>query len=248
MDVSFQLYSARNEKSLDETLKSLKSLGYSQVEGWGGQFADPPALAASLKAAGLAMPTAHIGYAALEDTDAAIRIARTVGIGTIYCPAPPNADYREGRASWRELGEGLARIGTALNAAGIGFGYHNHAWEFAPQAGGPLPIDVLLSTAPSLQWEMDLAWLVKGGEDPLRWMDKYSSRITALHVKDIAPAGEALDEDGWADVGHGTLDWKSLLEAAKARTAVKVFVAEHDRPNDALRFARRSIESMRRWM
>ena len=56
MDFSYQLYSARNEKSLDDTLKTLKSLGYTQVEGWGGQFADPAALAASLKAAGLTMP------------------------------------------------------------------------------------------------------------------------------------------------------------------------------------------------
>ncbi len=35
MDFSYQLYSARNEKSLDDTLKTLKSLGYSQVEGLG---------------------------------------------------------------------------------------------------------------------------------------------------------------------------------------------------------------------
>ena len=38
MDYSYQLYSARNEKSLDDTLKTLKQLGYAQVEGWGGQF------------------------------------------------------------------------------------------------------------------------------------------------------------------------------------------------------------------
>ena len=79
MDFSYQLYSARNEKSLDEVLKTLKQLGYSQVEGWGGQFADPAALAASLKAAGLTMPTAHMGFAQLEDTAAALKIVDAVG-------------------------------------------------------------------------------------------------------------------------------------------------------------------------
>jgi len=44
MDFSYQLYSARNEKSLDDTLKTLKSLGYTQVEGWGGQFGAPVAI------------------------------------------------------------------------------------------------------------------------------------------------------------------------------------------------------------
>ena len=83
MDFSYQLYSARNEASLDETLKTLAGLGYKQVEGWGGQFSDPAALAQSLKNAGLTMPTAHMGYAQLEDTDAALKIVDTVGIQTV---------------------------------------------------------------------------------------------------------------------------------------------------------------------
>ena len=95
---------------------------------------------------------------------------------------------------------------------------------------------------------MDLAWLVKGGQEPIAWMDKYGDRITALHVKDIAPAGQALDEDGWADVGHGVLDWKALLAAAKKKTKVKYYVAEHDKPLDAMRFGRRSIAAIKGWM
>ena len=247
MDFSYQLYSARNEKSLDDTLKTLKSLGYSQVEGWGGQFADPAALAASLKAAGLTMPTAHIGYTALEDTASAIKIAQTVGIKTIYCPAPPTADYREGKGSWVQLGEGLARVGKALNAAGIGFGYHNHHWEFVKGADGKAPIEVLLGSSPTLEWEMDLAWVVKAGEDPVKWMDKLGDRITSVHVKDIAPAGQLADEDGWADVGTGTLDWQSLIKTIQQKTKAKYFVAEHDKPSDAIRFARRSMESIKKW-
>ena len=94
---------------------------------------------------------------------------------------------------------------------------------------------------------MDLAWVVKGGADPIAWMDKYGSRITAVHVKDIAPAGEALDEDGWADVGQGTLDWKSLIKTIQAKTKAKYFVAEHDKPSDAIRFARRSMDAVKTW-
>ena len=60
---------------------------------------------------------------------------------------------------------------------------------------------------PSIGWEMDVAWVIRGGADPLKWIDEYGQRITAVHVKDIAPAGENANEDGWADVGHGTVDW-----------------------------------------
>jgi sugar phosphate isomerase/epimerase len=246
MDYSYQLYSARNEASLDDTLKTLKQLGYAQVEGWGGQFGDPAALARSLENAGLVMPTAHIGYAQLEDTDKAIEIARTVGIKTIYCPAPPSADYREGKGDWAALAAGLARIGTALRAAGLGFGYHNHHWEFGQLADGKTPIELILAS-PDVEWEMDLAWVVKAGEDPIAWMDKLGDRITAIHVKDIAPTGEKADEDGWADVGTGTLDWKQLIADAKAKTRASYFVMEHDKPSDAIRFARTSIYTVKQW-
>ena len=247
MDFSYQLYSARNAGSLDEVLATLKSLGYAQVEGWGGQFADPDALAASLLRAGLVMPTAHMGYTQLEDTSTTLRILETVGIKTVYCPAPPSADYREGKGSWSQLAEGLAKIGKTLNAAGYGFGYHNHHWEFQKGADGVYPMETLLEGAPTLEWEMDLAWVVKGGGDPLTWMDRYGNRISAIHVKDIAPAGEKADEDGWADVGTGTLDWKSLLDTAKTRTKARYFVMEHDKPLDPIRFARTSIESVKKW-
>ena len=246
MDFSYQLYSARNEKSLDDTLKTLKSLGYAQVEGWGGQFADPAGLAASLKAAGLVMPTAHMGFAQLEDTAAALKIADMVGIQTVYCPAPPTADYREGKGDWQEFADKLGKIASAFKAAGKGFGYHNHHWEFVKLPNGKTPIELLLGS-PDMQWEMDLAWVVKAGEDPVAWMDKLGSRISAIHVKDIAPAGEKADEDGWADVGTGTLDWKQLLADAKSKTKAQYFVMEHDKPSDAIRFARQSIDSVKKW-
>jgi sugar phosphate isomerase/epimerase len=247
MDFSFQLYSARNAASLDETLKTLKGLGYAQVEGWGGQFGDPQALAESLKSAGLTMPTAHMGYTQLEDTAATIGVAETIGIKTIYCPAPPSADFRQGTGDWTALGQGLARIGTALKGAGIGFGYHNHNWEFAKGSDGRVPLDILMSSAPELEWEMDLAWLMKGGQQPEPWFDRYGSRITAIHVKDMAPAGQNAEEDGWADVGYGTIDWPRLFRLAKEKTNAKYFVMEHDRPSDPDRFARRSIETVRNW-
>jgi sugar phosphate isomerase/epimerase len=112
---------------------------------------------------------------------------------------------------------------------------------------GKTPIELILAS-PDVQWEMDLAWVVKAGEDPVAWMDKLGSRITAIHVKDIAPAGEKADEDGWADVGTGTLDWQQLIKDAKAKTKATYFVMEHDKPSDAIRFARTSIASVKQWV
>jgi sugar phosphate isomerase/epimerase len=247
MDYSYQLYSARNEASLEDTLRTLKQLGYAQVEGWGGQFEDPPALAQSLKDSGLVMPTAHMGFQQLQDTAVALKIADTVGIRTVFCPAPPSADYREGTGDWKQLAADLGKIADAFKAAGRGFGYHNHHWEFVKLDGGKTPIELILEASSNMQWEMDLAWVVKAGEDPVSWMDRLGGRITAIHVKDIAPAGENVDEDGWADVGQGTLDWQKLLADAKAKTKAQYYVMEHDKPSDAIRFAKRSIAAVKQW-
>ena len=45
-----------------------------------------------------------------------------------------------------------------------------------------------------------MAWIVRGGADPFEWIKRYADRIASVHIKDIAPAGECEDEDGWADV------------------------------------------------
>ena len=86
-----------------------------------------------------------------------------------------------------------------------------------PTETGKLPLEIILDTAPALIWECDVAWVVRGHHDPVAWMQRYADRVTAIHVKDIAPAGECVDEDGWADVGHGTIDWKTIMDFVKAR-------------------------------
>ena len=63
-------------------------------------------------------------------------------------------------------------------------------------------------------------------------------------MKDIAPKGDNQDEDGWADVGHGTVDWKSLLGLLRG-AGVAHLVIEHDNPSDHARFARRALAAVK---
>lgn len=247
MDFSFQLYSGRNFPPVDALIGKLAKLGYTQVEGFGGLYSDPAGLAQSLRAHGLTMPTGHFGLAQLKDTSTSMKIAETLGIKTLLCPAIPKEDRTQDESKWVALGETLASLGETYRKAGYGFGWHNHDFEFAPTASGKLPMNIILDTAPDNEWEVDVAWLVIGKHDPIEWFKKYGSRITGIHVKDIAPAGTAADEDGWADVGHGTMDWQALYTAIKANTKAKYFVMEHDNPSDVDRFARRSIEAVRKW-
>lgn len=247
MDFSFQLYSARNFPPLDDVLGRLAKLGYRRVEGFGGLYADAQGLAASLERHGLRMPTGHFSLIQLQDTSTALRTAETLGMKTLYCPAIPKEDRGQDESKWVELAETLAGFGETFRKAGFGFGWHNHDFEFVPTASGRLPMDIILETASNNDWEMDVAWVVKGNQDPLAWIAKHGKRINAIHVKDISPAGEATDEDGWADVGHGTMDWQALYTAIKAHTNTRYYVMEHDNPSDVDRFASRSLAAANAW-
>ena len=242
MSWSFQLYSARKFTPWEKILKMLAAAGYSQVEGFGGMYDNPKALRAELDANGLSMPTGHFGMDMLEkDFDAARQIAETLGIKVIICPHIA-ADLRPADvAGWKDFGRRLGKVGEAAKKAGYDFAWHNHDFEFKALADGSVPQTHIMDSAPDLGWEMDVAWVVRGGADPMPWIEKYGPRIVAVHVKDIAKPGQGLDEDGWSDVGHGTIDWGGLYKALKAQAPARHYIMEQDNPNDFMRFARRSI-------
>ena len=133
------------------------------------------------------MPTGHFAVDMLENApDHALKIAETLGVQSIYAP------YLAGRAS---DGRGLARvrrspakIGKPFKDAGFDFGWHNHDFEFFALEDGSLPDRQIFAGGPDLSWEADIAWVVRGDADPFKWIETYGDRITAVHVKDIAPA------------------------------------------------------------
>ncbi len=244
-DISYQLYSSREFPPLIETLKMLKDLGYSQVEGYGGVYGDPATLKSALAEAGLSMPSGHFGIDMLEgEPDKALEIAAAAGMRAVYCPFLMPDDRPGDAAGWRAFGERLQAAGKPFRAAGLDFGWHNHNFEFETLEDGSVPLEHIFEGGPDLSWEADIAWVVRGGADPLDWIRRYGDRITAVHVKDIAPAGECADEDGWADVGHGTMDWAGIWAALRGTNA-GIFIMEHDKPNDHRRFATRSIRALR---
>jgi sugar phosphate isomerase/epimerase len=245
--LSFQLYSARALGPLEKQFELLAELGYVRVEPFGGLLGDAARLKSLLDKHGMTAPSCHVGLDRLRaDIKAAIKICQDLGVQTILAPAPPVGERGGGEAEWRALGKELAKLGSAVNAEGLAFGWHNHNWEYQKTADGRFYLDVMFAEAPELVWQPDLAWIARGGADPVAELRRHKSRVVAYHVKDIAPPGECLGEDGWADPGHGVLDWAALQTVMK-EIGAKLFVVEHDKPNDVARFARRAAETVSRW-
>ncbi|QQA42664.1 sugar phosphate isomerase/epimerase family protein [Pelagovum pacificum] len=243
--ISYQLYCSRNFPPLEDTLSMLAGLGFKEVEGWGGQYDDPVRLRELCDAAGVTMTTGHMGLAMLEDTpEKAVTTAKTMGMKAVMVPAIGPDERNMDAAGWEAFGKRLAEAGKPILDAGLKFGWHNHDFEFKDLGGSDLPLDLIAAGSDDISLELDLGWTKRAGKDPIEWIDKYADRIIAVHVKDIAPEGENADEDGWADVGHGVMDWAALNKHLQSK-GITHYVLEHDNPSDHERFARRSMETLK---
>jgi sugar phosphate isomerase/epimerase len=247
IELSFQLYSARTLEPLERQFELLAGLGYRRVEPFGGLLNDPARLRRLLDQHGMTAPSCHVGLDRLRgDARAAIATCRDLGVRTIFAPAPPVGERDGDAAYWRALGTELAGIGRIVKAEGLAFGWHNHNWEYRKTADGQRYLDLMFAEAPGLAWQADLAWIARGGADPAAELRRHARRVVSCHIKDIARPGECLDEDGWADPGHGVLDWNAV-RAAMREVGVQSLVVEHDKPNDVARFARRAAATVAGW-
>lgn len=242
-DFSYQLYSSRDFGPTPETFGMLAALGYAHVEGYGPVYEDLDATKKALDETGLTMPSGHFAMDMVENNpDRVIEIAKALGIRKIIVPYLMPADRPTDAAGWTAFGKRLAAAGKPLQDAVFQFGWHNHDFEFIALPTGELPIDLILANE-SVGFEFDVAWAAVAGKDPADVIAQYGDRIIAAHVKDRAPAGQNANEDGWADAGHGTLDWPGHFSALKA-AGCDLFIMEHDKPADDNRFASRALAYM----
>lgn len=242
--ISYQLYCSRNFPPLLDTLKMLSAAGFKEVEAYGGMFDNPSGFKSALEKTGLSVTSAHMGIDMLrDDGQRALEIAQDLGIKAVFGPHVGGDDRPSDAAGWAAFGAALQEMGKPFVDAGIAFGWHNHDFELTTLPTGELPLDLMLSGGPDLSLELDLGWVKRAGMDPVAAIEKYRSRIAAVHIKDLAPDGECADEDGWADVGHGTMDW-AAIHAALQGVGVDHYVLEHDNPSDDTRFATRSIATL----
>jgi len=245
--VSVQIYSLRKLGNLERELAIVAEAGYHNVELIGAHLEQPAVTRKALANAGLAVSSAHVSLAALRGRfDAVMEACQTLGFTELYMPAVPPGQRGSPAPFWSTLGHELGTMAERSAREGINLGYHNHDWELSVGADGKDGLSLIFGAAGSapLFWEVDLAWLARGGADPLALMARHAGRVNAAHMKDLAPAGTKLDEDGWADVGSGTLGWAALWPECR-RAGARWMVVEHDNPADPARSVSTSLRFIR---
>ncbi|MGN8070005.1 sugar phosphate isomerase/epimerase family protein [Mucilaginibacter sp. 22184] len=147
------------------------------------------------------------------------------GVKYLVCANSPTATLDEIKSTI----DVLNKTGEAAKKVGIQFAYHNHDMEFHP-VDGKVPYDLLLSEtdAKNVKMELDLAWAIKGGKNPVEMFKQHPGRFPLWHVKDLDAKRETI-----LPVGSGTINFKPIFAAA-ASAGMKHFFVEHDMPKDPL--------------
>lgn len=243
--IGMQLYTVRREleKDFEGTLAKVAALGYREVEFAGYFGRKPEAVKTLLKRFKLDAPAAHVPLAELRgDLRPMLDAAQTIGHKYLLVAWLPTEE-RKSLDNYRRLADLFNEAGARMQREGVRFAYHNHDFEFEPLEG-KVPFDLLLErTDPGVvKFEMDLYWTVKGGARPSDYFERHPGRFHLFHVKDM----DSTPRRFFADVGKGTIDFKSIFTQS-GKAGVRHYFVENDEPaGSPFESLRVSIEYLRR--
>ena len=233
------LYSLRDSMAVHprEVLKEVADIGYKYIEAANyedGKFygMSPTDFKAYLDEIGLIPMSVHQGSVTLDNADQMIADTKAAGFKYFVIPVPPMGHFKFDQATGTlNMSEDLETvmniintIGAKCTAAGLQLLYHNHNFEFEENANGIVPMEYFLehSDSANVNFQMDLYWVTKAGEDPLAWFAKAPGRFKSWHVKDMD------DEGRFAPVGTGHIDFARILEH-KDESGMECYFVEQDR-------------------
>ena len=246
--IALQLYTLRDLMAQDYlgTLSKVAEIGYPAVElaGLGGLTAKE--IRSHLDSIGLKASSAHVPYALLQaGVGAAAADIKTLGAEWINVPWI-GEEQRNSLDSAKRFVFSLNELGQAVKAEGLGFAYHNHAFEFEPLPGGDGTTlwDILVAeTDPAVvAIELDVYWAVYGGVDPLPILKQNPARYPLLHFKDLIGEGESRT---FGPVGSGSISFQPIVATTEGTTAW--YIVEQDTSNDPLadiEFSLRTLERL----
>jgi sugar phosphate isomerase/epimerase len=228
--IGLQLYTLREVTSKDflGTLKQVAQFGYEGVEfaGYGGISAED--MRSELDRLGLKAIASHVGLQRLRE-HLEEEIAYNKAIGSDYIIVPYlSKEQRENEAAWNDIFVELNQLGRLVREAGLGFGYHNHAFEFEDHVNGSTAFDAMLSDtdSESVQVELDTCWVQVAGYDPVAYMRKCRGRLPLVHLKDYGLVGNGVKDT--VPLGTGEIDLERIVRESK-ESGVEWLIVEQDR-------------------
>ena len=254
--IAAQLYTVRDftetAAGFAETINKISKIGYRavQVSGVSAMAGASPKVSASdarrmLDDAGLACIATHRSWDDLRDRTAQeIEFHQILGCDYTAVGSLPREYQTSGADGYAAFVRDALPVIAQLKAAGIRFGYHNHAFEFARAENSSKTLYEMFvdQGGPDFHLEIDVYWAAHAGLNPERLIERCGGRVPIIHVKDKEMIGS---EAVMAPVGEGNLDWAHLLPACAAAGTRWYAVEQDDCRRDPFDCLRSSFEFLR---
>jgi len=226
-----QLYTLRDDLPKDPKgiLKQVASFGYKQVEGfegkqglfWGMSHTDFKKYMDDL---GMTFVSSHCNI----EKDFEKKAAQAGEIGMKYLISPyigPQKTVED----YKKFADKFNKLGDICKKNGLRFAYHNHAYTFE-ELEGQMPQDILMqnTNADTVDYELDIFWVVTPGADPAAWLKKYPNRFRLCHVKDRMKTAALKEGDASCDLGTGSIDFPAILKVAKDN-GMQYYIVEQEK-------------------
>jgi len=225
-----QLYTLRQDFPKDPkgVLKQVADMGYKQVESfegpkgmfWGMTNTE---FKSYLDGLGMTIVASHCNLS--QNAEKKIEEAAAIGMKYLISPwVGPQKTLDD----FKKIADTFNKYGELCKKGGLRFAYHNHDYSFK-MLEGQLPQDVMMQNtdAALVDYEMDIYWVVTGGQDPVEWIKKYPNRFTLCHIKDRSKNPVTDNGKNSCDLGTGSIDFSKVLKVAMDN-GMKYFIVEQE--------------------
>lgn len=232
--VGIQLYSLRNqfEKDVPGTMAKISSWGITIIEGGENTYGlEESKFIALLKEHGLKTASVGASFEELRDhPEKSLQRAKAFGASYVMCAWIPHADDYFAPENAKNAVTIFNKAGKLLKEKGITLVYHPHGYEFQPYEDGTV-FDYMAKNAAHFDFEMDVYWVVHGGENPMALFERYPDKFKLMHLKDMEK-GTVGNHTGHGDVetnvvlGSGMIDIKALVLKGKEHGVEYMFIED----------------------
>ena len=224
-----QLYTLRDDMPKDPKgiLGQVASFGYKEIESyegpqgmfWGMSNTDFKKFMDDL---GMTVVASHCDMN--KDFEKKTEEAAAIGMKYLICPW---IGQQKTLDDYKKFADTFNQKGEVCKKNGIKFAYHNHDYSFV-ETEGQIPQDILMNNtdASLVDFEMDIYWVVTGGQDPEAWLKKYPNRFRLSHIKDRIKGAEG--KDASCILGDGSIDFSKVLKTAQ-ENGMQYFIVEQER-------------------
>ena len=181
---------------------------------------------------GLELTSCHIFGDPAKDADKAAALAKEHGLKQIVVNCPrceSEADFAAFADGCLVLEKALAEVGTAL-------WIHNSWPEIRAKVNGETALEYILKRCGGkVGTQIDVGWVLYGGEDPMAYLEKVKPYLSCIHYKDILEGYEQMDLGKiHIALGKGAVDWRAVKAYAVANDLPEI-IDQDMSPDDFLK-------------